>query len=64
MKIFVKIDIELGNDAMRTWNEVQQAINELMIKSEHNLTECSPYGYKLHDINGNTIGSIQINEYE
>jgi len=57
------LKITLGNDAMQAVPDIIQAIKNTctVLSGIDNIQECELYGsVKIHDINGNTVGSWQV----
>lgn len=66
----VKIEIEVGNEAMRTWEDVADAIESRIAvhvdiaRQTYTSTEVAPSEYlpkmNLRDLNGNVVGKIEV----
>jgi hypothetical protein len=59
------LKIELGNTAMQTGADVAEAVRGVADRLDglygyHRLEECAKDGYKVRDINGNTVGEWEI----
>jgi hypothetical protein len=58
-----RLRIELGNDAMRTGEDVARALREVADQVE-GFDPFVPYGARIRDANGNTVGEWDVGEAE
>ena len=56
-----KLEIELGNDAMRSTNDIARALEEVAVRlsGQHRSFADADAG-RIHDDNGNTVGSWTV----
>ena len=57
------LKINLGNDAMQTLPDIAQSLKNVctVLSGIDNVSDAKLYGrYKIHDVNGNVVGSWQV----
>ena len=56
------LEIELGNDAMRTGNDVAKALNTVGISINSNYTPVVRGNGNIRDVNSNVVGFYEVRE--
>jgi hypothetical protein len=60
--MYVKIKIELGNDAMKTSEDVVQALTQLALDLSQSGVLFVGKTLTIPDINGNKVGALKVKE--